>query len=148
MRVGWPTEIFRLVRCLASACRFIRTAIQEDFMKTQSVTWAALASALVLAGCAATQTTQQGAAVEIVTQKPSGCRLLGEVVGSQGNVFSGDFTTDENLLIGARNDLRNKAAAMGGNVVHAQDALHSTHPNSRGAVKSTVVGSVFACPRK
>lgn len=119
-------------------------------MKTQSVTRAALAavSALVLAGCAATQTTQQGADVEIVTQKPAGCRLLGEVVGSQGNVFSGDFTTDENLLIGARNDLRNKAAAMGGNLVHAQDALHSTHPNSRGAIKSTVVGSVFACPRK
>ena len=119
-------------------------------MKTLSVTWAALAavSVLALAGCAATQVSQQGAAVEIVTQKPTGCRLIGEVVGSQGNVFSGDFTTDENLLIGARNDLRNKAAAMGGNVVHAQDALHSTHPNSRGAVKSTVVGSVFACPRK
>lgn len=116
-------------------------------MKTQSVTWAALASALMLACCAATQTTQQGAAVEIVTQKTSGCRLLGEAIGSQGNVFSGDFTTDENLLIGARNDLRNEAATMGGNVVHAQDALHSTHPNSRWAVKSTVVGSVFACRR-
>jgi hypothetical protein len=136
------------VRSLASVYWFSQTAIQEDFMKTQSVTWAALVSAVVLAGCAATQANQQGAAVEIVTQKPAGCRLLGEVVGSQGNVFSGDFTTDENLLIGARNDLRNEAAAMGGNVVHAQDALHSTHPNSRGAVKSTVVGSVFACPRK
>lgn len=83
------------MRSLASVYWFSQTAIQEDFMKTQSVTWAALVSAVVLAGCAATQATQQGAAVEIVTQKPAGCRLLGEVVGSQGNVFSGDFTTDE-----------------------------------------------------
>lgn len=115
-------------------------------MKARSVTTASLAAAIVLSGCAATQTTQQGAAVEIVTQKPTGCRLIGEAIGSQGNVFSGDFTTDQNLLIGARNDLRNKAAAMGGNVVQVQDTLNSTHPYSAGAVKSTVVGSVFACP--
>ncbi len=115
-------------------------------MKARSVTSAALAVAIVLSGCAATPATQQGSAVEIVTQKPIGCRLVGEAIGSQGNVFSGDFTTDQNLLVGARNDLRNKAAALGGNVVQVQDTLNSTHPNSRGAVKSTVVGSVFACP--
>jgi hypothetical protein len=117
-------------------------------MKSHSFTWAALAATIVLTGCAATQTTQQGAAVEVVTQKPSGCRFIGEAVGSQGNVFSGEFTTDQNLLVGARNDLRNKASAMGGNVVQVQDTLNSTHPNSRGAIKSTVVGSVFACPNK
>ena len=114
-------------------------------MRFQSVTWAAFAAAVALSGCAATQVTQPGSAVEVVTQKPSGCRSLGEAVGSQGNVFSGDFTTDQNLLVGARNDLRNKAAALGGNVVQVQDTLHSTHPYSSGAVKSTVVGSVFAC---
>ena len=74
--------------------------------------------------------------------------MLGEVVGSQGNVFSGDFTTNENLMLGARNDLRNKAAAMGANVVQIQDTLNSTHPYSAGAVKTTLVGVAFACPRR
>ncbi len=117
-------------------------------MKVRIVTWAVLATATVLAGCAATQATQQGAQVELVTQKPAGCRLLGEAVGTQGNVFSGDFTTNENLMIGARNDLRNKAASMGGNVVQVQNTLNAAHPYSSGAVKSTVVGNVFACPAK
>ena len=104
--------------------------------------------ALTLAGCAATSVTPQGAAVELVTARPAGCKVIGEVVGKQGNVFSGDFTTNENLMIGARNDLRNRAAAMGGNVVHMQDTLNATHPYSAGAVSTTIVGTVFACQRR
>lgn len=106
----------------------------------------AAALVVLLAGCAATSVTPQGAQVELVTQRPANCRMLGEVVGSQGNVFSGDFTTNENLMLGARNDLRNKAAAMGANVVQIQDTLNSTHPYSAGAVKTTMVGVAFACP--
>ena len=99
----------------------------------------------VLAGCSATPVSQQGARVEITTERPNGCKMLGEVVGSQGNVFSGDFTTDRALMEGARNDLRNKTAAMGGNVVQIQHSLNSTHPYSAGAVKSTLIGVAFAC---
>lgn len=106
-----------------------------------------IAAALALAGCAATYATQEGASVELVTARPTGCKALGEVVGKQGNVFSGDFTSNENLMVGARNDLRNKAAAMGGNVVHVQNTLNATHPYSSGAVSTTMVGTVFACPR-
>lgn len=104
--------------------------------------------AILLAGCSATPVTDAGAAVEIVTARPANCKLVGEVVGSQGNVFSGDYTSDKNLMIGARNDLRNKAAAMGANVVQMQNTLNSTHPYSAGAVKSTIVGTAFACPRR
>ncbi|MCR6481004.1 DUF4156 domain-containing protein [Variovorax sp. ZS18.2.2] len=103
---------------------------------------------LGLSGCASTAVTPQGASVELVTQKPPGCRLLGEAIGSQGNAFSGDFTSNNNLLQGARNDLRNKAAAMGGNVAQIQNALNATHPYSSGAISSSVVANVYACPRK
>ena len=106
---------------------------------------AVLAIVLGVAGCSSTKPTTQGAAVEIVTEKPVGCRLLGEVVGSQGNAFSGDFTSDKALMIGARNDLRNKTAAMGGNMVQVQSTLNGTHPYSAGAISSTVVGNAFAC---
>ena len=99
-----------------------------------------------MAGCATAPTTQQGAAVELVTQRPANCKFLGEVTGSHGNVFSGDFITDENLIQGARNDLRNKAAALGGNVVQVQNTINSKHPYSSGIVKSTVVGAAFNCP--
>lgn len=115
-------------------------------MRTQSMLFPLLA--VVLAGCAATSVTQQGAAVELVNARPTGCKPLGEVIGKQGNVFSGDFTTNENLMIGARNDLRNRAAALGGNVVHMQDTLNSSHPYSTGAVSTTIVGTVFACARR
>lgn len=101
----------------------------------------------LLAGCSATPVSQQGAAVELTTERPKNCKLLGEVIGSQGNAFSGDFTSDEKLMQGARNDLRNKAATMGANVVQVQSAQNSTHPYSAGAIKSTVIGAAFACPR-
>lgn len=119
----------------------------EEKMKAMMILGAA-AAAVLLGGCAATSVTPQGAQVELVTERPANCKMLGEVLGSQGNVFSGDFTSDQNLMMGARNDLRNKAAAMGANVVQMQNTLNSTHPYSAGAVKSSIVGTAFACPKR
>ena len=118
-------------------------------MKNQRVAcFASLAIVMAVAGCASTETTSKGAGVEIVTERPTGCRLLGEAVGKQGNAVTGVFIYNDNLMIGARNDLRNKAAAMGGNVVQAQSTLNGTHPYSSGAISSTVIGNVYACPGK
>ncbi len=102
-------------------------------------------AAAILAGCATAPATQQGAAVELVTERPKNCKFVGEVTGSHGNVFAGDFISDERLIQGARNDLRNKAAAMGANVVQVQNTINSKHPYSAGIVKSTVVGGAFQC---
>ena len=44
------------------------------------------------------------------------CRFLGDVTATQGNAFTGPFTSNENLETGARNDLKNKAAALDGNL--------------------------------
>lgn len=116
------------------------------FMKTSLVP--AFLSAVILSGCAATQTSLQGASVELTSEKPQGCRLIGEAVGSQGNAWTGDFTKDSNLLQGARNDLRNRAAAKGGNVVHVQAANNSSAFGSMGTTNSTVIGNVYFCSQR
>ena len=70
-----------------------------------------------LFGCSAIPTTPGGQTVELVTEKPPGnCKPLGDAVGSQGNWFTGDYTSNKNLLIGARNDLRNKETTSGSRI--------------------------------
>jgi len=48
---------------------------------------------------------------------PKGCKYLGQVVGNQGNFFTGGFTSNRNLEEGAMNDMRNKAAKLGANYI-------------------------------
>jgi hypothetical protein len=76
-------------------------------------------SILLLIACSAREIKPGAQKVRITTKEPSSsCEYLGEVTGSQGGSFTGKFTSNEDLETGARNDLKNKAAAMGGNVVH------------------------------
>jgi hypothetical protein len=100
----------------------------------------------LLFGCSAVPTTPGGKTVELVTEKPAGnCKPLGDAVGSQGNWFTGDYTSNKNLLIGARNDLRNKAAKMGGNYVWVQDSSNTNAWGSKGTSNTTVLGVVYRC---
>lgn len=100
----------------------------------------------LFSGCSAISTTPEGKSVELVTEKPPGnCKPLGDVVGSQGNWFTGDYTSNENLLVGARNDLRNKAAEMGGNYVWVQDSNNTNAWGSLGTTNTTVLGVVYRC---
>ncbi len=75
---------------------------------------------LVLANCSGpnkNKLTPRGAGVTFVDEKPSNaCQLLGTLTGSQSNFFSG-VGGENNNLRGAANDLRNRAAEMGGNVI-------------------------------
>ncbi|MCE3044684.1 MULTISPECIES: DUF4156 domain-containing protein [Legionella] len=48
---------------------------------------------------------------------PKGCKYLGQVVGNQGNFFTGGFTSNRNLEEGAMNDLKNRAAKLGANYI-------------------------------
>ena len=73
---------------------------------------------LMTAGCAATPLKPGAELVRVTHVEPtSGCKWLGDVTGSQGDSFTGQYTTNANLETGARNDLKNKAAALGGNLV-------------------------------
>lgn len=99
-----------------------------------------------LIGCSATSTTRQGEAVELGTEKPAAsCRPLGDAVGSQGNWLTGDYTSNKNLLIGARNDLRNQAGQMGGNYVWVQNTANTNAWGSTGTTNTTVLGVVYRC---
>jgi hypothetical protein len=100
----------------------------------------------LLIGCSAIPTTREGSSVELVTEKPGGnCKPLGDAIGSQGNWFTGDYTSNKNLLMGARNDLRNKAAKMGGNVAWVQNSSNTNAWGSLGTTNTTVLGVVYRC---
>ena len=100
-----------------------------------------------LAGCSAHQVKPSAQNIEIVNEAPdqTKCRYLGEVVGSQGNWATGDFTSNENLVVGARNELRNKADSMGGNIVYLQDMKNTNAWGSLGTTNTTAIGKVYRC---
>ena len=102
---------------------------------------------LALAACAATTAEPGAELVELVNEPPrtTTCSYLGEISGSQGNWFTGDFTSNENLVVGARNDLRNKALELGGNTIYIQDLVHSSSTDSLGTTNVTAIGKVYKC---
>lgn len=102
---------------------------------------------LVLSGCAAISATSSGERVEVVTEAPSkyACKFLGDVYGSQGNWITGDFTSNKNLAMGSRNDLKNETAELGGNVVHVQDSKTTQSWTANGTTNHVLVGKAYKC---
>lgn len=102
---------------------------------------------IFLNGCAAISASPEAQKVELTNEAPdkAKCKFLGEIVGSQGNWFTGDMTSNENLVIGARNELRNKAHSLGGNMVHVQDMKNTNAYGSAGTTNTTAVGKVYRC---
>lgn len=97
-----------------------------------------------LSACSAI-TIQPGAEkIRLTNKEPIGCKFLGDVIGSQGNAFTGELTSNKTMEIGSRNDLKNKAFALGGNVVY----LLSQRVGNTGSYQSnvTLVGNVYKCP--
>ena len=62
----------------------------------------------LITGCAAISLTPGAEKVEIAQEAPKNCKRLGDVIGTQGSWFTGDYTSNKNLMAGARNDLRNQ----------------------------------------
>ncbi|RPH29706.1 DUF4156 domain-containing protein [Buttiauxella warmboldiae] len=112
-----------------------------------------IALAILLAGCSAQNLNPQAQSVRVTNNEPGKeCKFLGDVTGSQGNALAGVWTTNSNLETGARNDLKNQAANMGGNVVSiiTQRAGHSGNTfDGTGMSRQTDVtltGNVYKCP--
>lgn len=103
---------------------------------------------VLLTGCSANQVMPEAASVEIVHERPdrTKCKFVGEVVGSQGNWFTGDFTSNEALVVGARNTLRNKTYELGGNVAYVQNMSNTNAVLSAGTTNTTAIGSAYKCP--
>jgi hypothetical protein len=102
---------------------------------------------IAISGCAANPVAPEAQHIEIVSEVPdrAKCRFLGEVAGSQGNWFTGDYTSNKNLVVGARNELRNEAHKLGGNIVYIQDMKNSSSWGSLGTSNTTAVGKVYKC---
>lgn len=70
---------------------------------------------------------------------------VGEVTGTQSNWLSGNGGEGSSMR-GAANDLRNKAAAMGGNVIYGANSLSQNLLSSFAPLDSKMVGQVYKCP--
>ncbi|MFM0068727.1 DUF4156 domain-containing protein [Paraburkholderia aspalathi] len=122
-------------------------------MKSRQIILPAIA-VLLSAGCSATAVQHDAAIVRLTNGEPTGCEYLGDITGSEGGFWTGSFTSSRNLDEGARNDLKNRAHAMGGNVVAllTQRSAQSgaTSHGSGGSSDTSVVltGNVYRCPHR
>ena len=102
---------------------------------------------VLLAGCSAHELRPEASSVTIVINKPdtARCTYLGEITGSPGNLVTEDYTSNEVLLVGASNDLRNQAYGMGGNTIHLQKVDDSSAWILTGTTSISVTGRVYNC---
>ncbi len=111
-----------------------------------------VAIVLLISGCTSVPVEPQAERVIVSPDKaPKGCKYLGQVIGNQGDFFTGGFTSNKNLEEGAMNDMRNKASKMGGNYIQ----LVTTRAGNTGAggyygggyseTNVTNLGNVYHC---
>jgi len=108
-----------------------------------------LTISIFMSACSAIHTLPGAEGVEIVNESPDKdkCKFLGEIVGSQGNWATGDFTSNKDLVIGARNELRNEAHKLGGNIVYIQDMKNTNAWRSAGTTNTTAIGKAYICSK-
>lgn len=101
-------------------------------------------AALALAGCASNDVAvlnPQAAHVQIISGSPLSCQPLGDVYGR--STAEGD---PEAAMQGARADLRNRTAAMGGtHVVLQQSSSDASRGMWQPAKEVTLAGAAYRC---
>lgn len=113
---------------------------------TKSV--AVLCVAAVMVGCSSTanQLNSAGQGVRFVNEQPSNqCQYLGTATGEQSNWFAGQQVEGGNSLRGAANNLRNRAAEMGGNVIYNASTPGLSMVSSFVPVATKMSGQVYKC---
>jgi len=105
-------------------------------------------AAALLTGCSTSNTlSQAGERVTFTDQQPAKeCQMLGNVTGEQSNWLSGAGGGESSSLRGAANDLRNRAAAMGGNVIYGATSPTQNVWSSFAPLDSKMNGQVYQCP--
>lgn len=100
--------------------------------------------AIALVGCAANTLRPEAQKVRLLGATPGPeCKYMGDATGGQGNFFTGQYTSNANLQTGALNDLKNQAAAMGGNAVYVLANNTGLDKGTQTSVIST--GNVYFC---
>lgn len=107
-----------------------------------------VAAAALLAGCSTSnELSSSGQSVRFVEEKPGAeCQLLGTATGEQSNWLSGQHGEEGGSMRGAANELRNNAAAMGGNVLYGVSSPSQNLLSSFVPTASKMVGQVYKCP--
>ncbi|MGB1297014.1 MAG: DUF4156 domain-containing protein [Psychrobium sp.] len=106
---------------------------------------------LSLTACSAIPLQQSAAQIRLTHTEPENCKFLGDVTGNQGDFFTGGFTSNADLETGARNDIKNKANAMGGNVVYlltqraGQTGSYGDEYGGTQQTNVTLSGNVYHC---
>ena len=80
---------------------------------------------LILSGCSAKNTLlPESKNVRIYDSLPTDmkCEYKGEIIGSEANMFTFLFMSNDDMTMGARASLRNQAVKLGGNSVEIQNA--------------------------
>ena len=105
-------------------------------------------AALLMAGCSSSnELSSAGQSVRFVEDKPSAeCQLIGTATGKQSNWLSGQHGEEGGSMRGAANDLRNQAAAMGGNVIYGVSSPSQGMLSSFVPTASEMIGQVYKCP--
>ncbi|EAA9010906.1 DUF4156 domain-containing protein [Salmonella enterica] len=105
-------------------------------------------AALLMAGCSSSnELTAAGQNVRFVEDKPGAeCQLIGTATSKQSNWFSGQHGEEGGSMRGAANDLRNQAAAMGGNVLYGVSSPSQGMLSSFVPTASEMNGQVYKCP--
>lgn len=108
---------------------------------------------LFLTACSANSLHSGAERVRLTHNEPGKeCSWLGDITGSQGNFFTGGWTSNSNLETGARNDMKNEAWKMGGNVVvlltqrAGQTGSSYNGSGSSQQTNVTLSGAVYRCP--
>ncbi|WP_370607782.1 DUF4156 domain-containing protein [Citrobacter meridianamericanus] len=105
-------------------------------------------AALLMAGCSSSnELSSAGQSVRFVEDKPGAeCQLIGTATGKQSNWLSGQHGEEGGSMRGAANDLRNQAAAMGGNVIYGVSSPSQRMLSSFVPTASEMTGQVYKCP--
>jgi len=106
-----------------------------------------------ISACTAIPVQQVASHVRLTHNEPNeNCTFLGDITGSQGDFFTGPFTSNADLETGARNDLKNKAMQLGGDTVYlltqrAGQTGHFDNDFGGGSQQTNVTlsGNVFKC---
>ncbi|MDN2480599.1 DUF4156 domain-containing protein [Vibrio agarivorans] len=100
---------------------------------------------MLLAGCSTPMATLNGDADQIEVRfdshfDPQECQWLGDVTGSEGHWYSYLFFTNDVMVRGAVNDLRNNAQQLGA------DTVYMINPQDF-VTSFTVFGTAYQCQR-
>lgn len=112
-----------------------------------------LASVLLISSCASIEVQPHAKKVMISPNPaPKGCKYVGQVAGNQGNFFTGAWTSNKNLEVGAMNDMRNEAGKLGANYVQLVTNRAGNTGSGGGGyggyeqTNVTNMGNAYNCP--